>query len=78
MVRNCLLIVSVGGRRSGRHGRVDAGDHPGRRHAVGQVDTFRSNFQGDRVGKSIPIRIARGGEPREIDVTVGERQRQAE
>jgi S1-C subfamily serine protease len=46
--------------------------------AVGQVEQLQEQLSGDRVGKSIPIRIARGGEPREIDVTVGERQRQAE
>jgi S1-C subfamily serine protease len=46
--------------------------------AVGQVEQLQEQLAGDRVGKSIPIRIARGGEPREIAVTVGERQRQAE
>jgi S1-C subfamily serine protease len=45
---------------------------------VGQVEQLQEQLAGDRVGKSIPIRIARGGEPREIAVTVGERQRQAE
>jgi S1-C subfamily serine protease len=46
--------------------------------AVGQVEQLQEQLAGDRVGKSIPIRIARGGEPREIAVTIGERQRQAE
>src|SRR5215218_214199 len=46
--------------------------------AVGQVEQLQEQLAGDRVGKSIPIRIARGGEPREIPVTVGERQRQAD
>ena len=45
---------------------------------VGQVEQLQEQLSGDRVGKSIPILIARGGEPREIPVTVGERQRQAE
>jgi S1-C subfamily serine protease len=45
---------------------------------VGQVEQLQEQLAGDRVGKSIPIRIARGGEPREIAVTIGERQRQAE
>ena len=45
---------------------------------VGQVEQLQEILAGDRVGKSIPIRIARGGEPREIPVTVGERQRQAD
>ena len=46
--------------------------------SVGQVEQLQEQLAGERVGKSIPIRIARGGEPREIAVTVGERQRQAE
>jgi S1-C subfamily serine protease len=45
---------------------------------VGQVEQLQELLAGDRVGKSIPVRIARGGEPREIAVTIGERQRQAE
>lgn len=46
--------------------------------AVGQVEQLQERLTGDRVGKSVPVRIARGGEPREIGVTIGERQRQAE
>ena len=45
---------------------------------VGQVEQLQEQLTGDRVGMSVPVRIARGGEPREIAVTVGERQRQAE
>jgi S1-C subfamily serine protease len=45
---------------------------------VGQVEQLQELLAGDRVGKSIPVSIARGGEPREIAVTIGERQRQAE
>jgi S1-C subfamily serine protease len=45
---------------------------------VGQVEQLQERLSGDRVGKSVPVRIARGGEPREIGITVGERQRQAE
>jgi S1-C subfamily serine protease len=45
---------------------------------VSQVEQLQERLTGDRVGKNVPIRIARGGEPREIGVTVGERQRQAE
>ena len=45
---------------------------------VGQVEQLQELLTGDRVGKTVPVRIARGGEPREIGVTVGERQRQAE
>jgi S1-C subfamily serine protease len=46
--------------------------------AIGQVEQLQEQLTGDRVGKSLPVRIARGGEPREIAVTVGERQRQVE
>ena len=45
---------------------------------VGQVEQLQERLTGDRVGKTVSVRIARGGEPREIGVTVGERQRQAE
>lgn len=45
---------------------------------VGQVEQLQERLTGDRVGQSVPVRIVRGGEPREIAVTVGERQRQAE
>jgi S1-C subfamily serine protease len=46
--------------------------------AVGQVEQLQERLTGDRVGRSVPVRIARGGEPREIGVTIGERQRQSE
>lgn len=45
---------------------------------ISQVEQLQEKLTGDRVGKTIPVRVARGGEPREITVTVGERQRQAE
>jgi S1-C subfamily serine protease len=45
---------------------------------VGQVEQLQERLTGDRVGKSVPVRIIRGGEPRDVAVTVGERQRQAE
>ncbi|MBA2598207.1 MAG: trypsin-like peptidase domain-containing protein [Chloroflexia bacterium] len=45
---------------------------------VHQVEQLQERLTGDRVGNSVPVRIARGGEPREIGVTIGERQRQAE
>ena len=34
--------------------------------AVGQVEQLQEQLAGDRVGKSVPVRIARGGEPREV------------
>ena len=45
---------------------------------VGQVEHLQERLTGDRVGKTVPVRIARGGEPRDLDVTVGERPRQSE
>jgi S1-C subfamily serine protease len=45
---------------------------------VGQVEQLQERLTGDRVGKAVPVRIVRGGEPRDVSVTVGERQRQAE
>jgi S1-C subfamily serine protease len=45
---------------------------------VGQVEQLQEKLSGDRVGKTIPVRVARGGEPRELTVTVGERQRQSD
>jgi S1-C subfamily serine protease len=45
---------------------------------VGQVEQLQERLTGDRVGNAVAVRIIRGGEPREVTVTVGERQRQAE
>lgn len=45
---------------------------------VAQVEQLQERLTGERVGKAVPVRLLRGGEPREISVTVGERQRQAE
>lgn len=45
---------------------------------VGQVEQLQERLTGDRVGKTVAARIVRGGEPRDLAVTVGERQRQAE
>lgn len=41
---------------------------------VGHVEQLQDLLTGDRVGKSVPVRIVRGGEPRDFSVTVGERQ----
>jgi S1-C subfamily serine protease len=46
--------------------------------AVAQVEQLQERLTGDRVGRAVPVRVVRGGEPREITVTVGERQRQSE
>ncbi|MFN8594207.1 MAG: trypsin-like peptidase domain-containing protein [Thermomicrobiales bacterium] len=45
---------------------------------VVQVEQLQERLTGDRVGSSIPIRFVRGGEPKELAVTVGERQRQGD
>jgi S1-C subfamily serine protease len=46
--------------------------------AVGQVEQLQERLTGDRVGKTVPVRVIRGGEPRDVGVTVGERQQQGE
>lgn len=40
---------------------------------VGEVDELQAKLTGDWVGKPLPIKIIRGGQPQEIAVTVGER-----
>lgn len=40
---------------------------------VAEVDELQAKLSGDWVGKPLPIKIIRGGQPREIAVTVGER-----
>lgn len=45
---------------------------------VAQVEHLQERLTGDRVGTTVTIRIVRGGEPRDLPVTVGERQRAAE
>lgn len=45
---------------------------------VAQVEQLQERLTGDRVGRNVPVRIIRGGELREIGVTIGERERQAE
>ena len=46
--------------------------------AVGQVEQLQERLSGDRVGREVAVKVVRGGEPREIAVTIGERQRQGE
>lgn len=45
--------------------------------AVAQVEQLQERLTGERVGRAVPVRVVRGGELREITVTVGERQRQS-
>ena len=40
---------------------------------VGEVDELQAKLTGEWVGKPLPIRIIRGGQPQEIAVLVGER-----
>jgi S1-C subfamily serine protease len=37
------------------------------------TDDLLALLSGDRVGRSVPVRVVRGGEPQELNVTVGER-----
>lgn len=41
--------------------------------AVAEVDELQAKLTGEWVGKPLPIKIIRGGQPREIAVVVGER-----
>src|SRR3954467_8321674 len=45
---------------------------------VAQVEQLQERLTGDRVGRTVPLRIIRGGELRDIGVTIGERERQAD
>jgi len=45
---------------------------------VAQVEQLQERLTGDRVGRTVPVRIIRGGELRDIGVTIGERERQAD
>jgi S1-C subfamily serine protease len=38
------------------------------------VDALRSQLSGDKLGQSVQVKILRGGEPKELPVTVVERQ----
>jgi len=40
---------------------------------VGEVDELQAKLTGDWVGKPLPIKLIRGGQPQEIAVVVGER-----
>jgi S1-C subfamily serine protease len=39
---------------------------------------LQDRLTSDRIGISVPVRVVRGGELREIPVTIAERRRQAE
>jgi S1-C subfamily serine protease len=40
---------------------------------VEDTDDLLVLLSGDRVGRPVPVRVVRGGEPREVEITVGER-----
>ena len=46
--------------------RIDLGGEPA-------AEELMALLSGDRVGKSVKVRILRGGEVRDVNVTVGER-----
>ena len=75
-----LLVVSVEGGGPAEAAGVLLGDIlvavDGQ--VVGHVEQLQDLLSGDRVGKSVSVRIVRGGEPRDFTVTVGERQPPAE
>jgi S1-C subfamily serine protease len=40
---------------------------------VEDTDDLLALLSGERVGNPVPVRVVRGGEPQELNVTVGER-----
>ena len=40
---------------------------------VEDTDDLLVLLSGDRVGRAVPVKVVRGGEPRELEITVGER-----
>ncbi|MGZ3640572.1 MAG: PDZ domain-containing protein, partial [Ktedonobacterales bacterium] len=40
---------------------------------VTDVEALRAQLSGDRLGQPLAVKILRGGEPRDINVTIGER-----
>lgn len=41
--------------------------------AVKDTDDLQSQLGGERIGQALPVKVLRGGEPRELSVTIGER-----
>lgn len=41
---------------------------------VRDTDELQASLGGDRIGQATPAKVLRGGEPRELSVTIGERQ----
>lgn len=42
--------------------------------AVRQMDDLMASLSGDRVGMAVPVRLVRGGQVQEFEVTIGERE----
>jgi len=70
-----LMLVSVETDSPAAQGGLAMGDTivtlGGER--VRHIDDLQALLSGDRVGKAVPVRIVRGGELREMSVTIGER-----
>jgi S1-C subfamily serine protease len=70
-----LLIVSVEADSPATKGGLLVGDMvvalDG--EATAELDELLSMLTGDRVGKTVPVKIVRGGQLQEITVTIGER-----
>jgi S1-C subfamily serine protease len=45
--------------------------------AVRQMDDLMAALSGDRVGMAVPVRVVRGGQTQEFQVTIGERETQS-
>jgi len=70
-----LLITSVEGGSPAEQGGLLLGDVivAVEGTTVSEVEHLQDQLSGDRVGRPIALRLVRGGEPREVSVTVGER-----
>lgn len=71
-----LLVMSVEGNSPAEKAGLFVGDIlvslDG--SSVTHLDELMSMLSGDRVGKAVPVTIVRGGERREVSLTIGERQ----
>jgi S1-C subfamily serine protease len=70
-----LLITSVEGGSPAEQGGLLLGDVivAVEGTTVSEVEHLQDQLSGDRVGRPVALRLVRGGEPREVSVTVGER-----
>jgi S1-C subfamily serine protease len=71
-----LLVVGVEAGGPAEQGGVIIGDllvELGGQ-AIQTTEDLRSHLGSERVGQSTPVRVIRGGEPRQLTVTIGERE----